>query len=147
MARPKEFDEGRALQRSMTTENATIFEILDRGAPARDRLRAVLDQAADAPDAEPAGCLVLDSTVELAPHDTAVRATLRADQDRSLAALTATITDGQRAGEITTDPRPRPRPVPDRDDQRHARRRRESSPCRPPSASWGCRSSPRAAPS
>ncbi|MFJ2838935.1 hypothetical protein ACIO52_26585 [Nocardia sp. NPDC087230] len=92
MARPKAFDEDRALQRSMTTENATIFEILDRGAPARDRLRAVLDQAADAPDAEPAGCLVLDSTVELAPHDTAVRATLRADQDRSLAALTATIT-------------------------------------------------------
>lgn len=90
----------RALARYITVKNAGIFEILDSDAPARERIGAVLRQIADATESEPAGCLVVNSVVELAPHDAAVAATLRADQERRLVALTATIESGQRAGEF-----------------------------------------------
>ncbi|WP_280216588.1 TetR/AcrR family transcriptional regulator [Nocardia neocaledoniensis] len=93
----------RALRRYMTTKNASIFEILDGDAPARERLGAVLRQVADAPDEDPTGCLVVNSTIELAPRDPAVRATLLTDQERRLDALTATVREGQRAGDITTE--------------------------------------------
>ncbi|MFD4357364.1 TetR/AcrR family transcriptional regulator [Nocardia sp. NPDC058519] len=93
----------RALRHYMTTKNAPIFEILDSDAPARERIGAVLRRIADAPDTEPAGCLVVNSIVELAPHDAAVKADLRADEERRLDALTATIESGQRAGEFALD--------------------------------------------
>lgn len=93
----------RALRRYIATKNTTIFEILDSDAPAKERIAAVLRQIVEAPDTEPAGCLVVNSIVELAPHDPQVRATLRADQDRRLAAIAATIESGRRAGEFTSD--------------------------------------------
>ncbi|WP_410876531.1 TetR/AcrR family transcriptional regulator [Nocardia sp. A7] len=93
----------RALQHYMTTKNAPLFDILDSDMPARERIGTVMRRTAEAPDTEPAGCLVVNSIVELAPHDAAARATLRADEQRRLDALTATIESGQRAGEFAVD--------------------------------------------
>jgi AcrR family transcriptional regulator len=58
----------RALRRYMTTKNATIFELLDSDESAKTKIRALLQQVIDAPEAEPTGCLVVNSTVELAPR-------------------------------------------------------------------------------
>ncbi|MEV6429720.1 TetR/AcrR family transcriptional regulator [Nocardia sp. NPDC051463] len=90
----------RALQRYMTTKNATIFQLLDSDESATAKIRALFWQVIDAPEEEPTGCLVVNSTVELAPRDHAVAATLRTDQELRLAALTAAIDSGQRAGDI-----------------------------------------------
>jgi AcrR family transcriptional regulator len=90
----------RALHRYMSTKNATIFELLDSDESAKAKLRALLWQVIDAPEEEPTGCLVVNSMVELAPRDAAVATALHADQEQRLAALTATIESGQRAGEI-----------------------------------------------
>lgn len=90
----------RALRRYMSTKNASIFDVLDGDLPARAKIRALLWQTIDAPTDDPIGCLVVNSTVELAPRDPAVAATLRADQDRRLDALTAAIRAGQRSGEM-----------------------------------------------
>ncbi|MFI9510862.1 TetR/AcrR family transcriptional regulator [Nocardia sp. NPDC052566] len=90
----------RALRRYMTVKNATIFELLDGDQPVRAKIRALLWQVVEAPEAEPLGCLVVNSTVELAPRDPEVAATLREDQERRLAALTAAFESGRRAGDI-----------------------------------------------
>ncbi|TQM26038.1 TetR/AcrR family transcriptional regulator [Nocardia bhagyanarayanae] len=90
----------RALDRYMAAKNGPIFELLDGTGSAKEKLRALLEQAADAPEDEPAGCLVVNSTVELAPRDPEVAAILRADLRRRHDAITATIAEGQRAGEI-----------------------------------------------
>ncbi len=93
----------RALRHYMATTNAPLFDILDSDAPARERIADILRRTAEAPDTEPAGCLVVNSIVELAPHDAAARELLDADGERRLDALTATVESGQRAGEFATD--------------------------------------------
>ncbi|MFC9665343.1 TetR/AcrR family transcriptional regulator [Nocardia sp. NPDC127606] len=93
----------RALRHYMTTKNAPLFDTLDSDAPARERIADILRRTAEAPDTEPAGCLVVNSIVELAPHDAAARELLDADGERRLDALTATVESGQRAGEFATD--------------------------------------------
>ncbi|MBF6127296.1 TetR/AcrR family transcriptional regulator [Nocardia brasiliensis] len=90
----------RALRRYMTTKNATTFELLDSDLDAKAKMRALLWQVVDAPEADPLGCLVVNSMVELAPHDAEVAATLREDQRRRLAALRDALESGRRAGEI-----------------------------------------------
>ncbi|WP_378739446.1 TetR/AcrR family transcriptional regulator [Nocardia brasiliensis] len=90
----------RALRRYMATKNAATFALLDGDESARAKMRALLWQVVEAPDADPLGCLVVNSMIELAPRDPAVAATLRADQELRLAALTAVLESGRRAGEI-----------------------------------------------
>ncbi|MFI0451078.1 TetR/AcrR family transcriptional regulator [Actinomadura sp. 6N118] len=92
----------RALRRYMDGKNAAIFELLEGDTPAKDKVWALLWQVIEAPADDPIGCLVVNSTVELGPHDPAVVAVLRRDLERRLDALTATIEDGQRRGEIGT---------------------------------------------
>ncbi|WP_280444408.1 TetR/AcrR family transcriptional regulator [Nocardia brasiliensis] len=90
----------RALRRYMTAKNATTFDLLDSDLDAKAKMRALLWQVVDAPEADPLGCLVVNSMVELAPHDPEVAATLREDQRRRLAALRDALESGRRAGEI-----------------------------------------------
>lgn len=90
----------RALRRYMTTKNASIFEVLDGDLPARTKIRTLLRQTIDAPADDPIGCLVVNTTVELASRDPDVATTLRVDQERRLDALTSAIRAGQRSGEI-----------------------------------------------
>ncbi|WP_280236231.1 TetR/AcrR family transcriptional regulator [Nocardia cyriacigeorgica] len=90
----------RALGRYMAVKNAATEEVLDADAPAAEKLRTLLWRTVDAPDEDPIGCLVVNSTVELGPRDTRVAATLRTDQRYRLELLTAVIESGQRAGDI-----------------------------------------------
>ncbi|MBF6328843.1 TetR/AcrR family transcriptional regulator [Nocardia transvalensis] len=90
----------RALRRYMESKNAGTFAILDGPGTAKDKVRTLLRQVIESPDSDPLGCLVVNSIVELGPRDTEVADVLRADLDRRLSALSATIAAGQRAGEI-----------------------------------------------
>lgn len=90
----------RALRRYMTVKNTATFELLDSDLNAKAKMRALLWQVVDAPESDPLGCLVVNSMVELAPHDPQIAATLREDQRRRLAALRSALESGRRAGEI-----------------------------------------------
>ncbi|RDI63007.1 TetR/AcrR family transcriptional regulator [Nocardia pseudobrasiliensis] len=92
----------RALRRYMDVKNEATFAMLDAPGSAKDRVRRVLWNVIESPDEDPLGCLVVNSMVELGPRDGEVARMLRADMDLRLAALTATIAAGQRAGEIAT---------------------------------------------
>ncbi|RKS71942.1 TetR family transcriptional regulator [Actinomadura pelletieri DSM 43383] len=91
----------KALTRYMDGRTANIIEVLEDGArPVRERLRTILDWAVR-PDADdPAGCLVVNTMVEMAPRDEATAERLQRDLRRRLDALTAAIEEGMRAGEI-----------------------------------------------
>ncbi len=90
----------RALRKYMREKNSGIFAVLDGEGPARDKLRALLWQIIDAPQDDPLGCLVVNATVELGPHDAQVAELLRTDFERRRSVLADTIAAGQRAGEI-----------------------------------------------
>ncbi len=90
----------RALRRYMTDKNAHIFAILEEPGSVRDRVRALLWLIVDAPEDDPLGCLVVNSTVELGTRYPEIARLLRADLDRRLDALTSAFSAGQRSGEI-----------------------------------------------
>ena len=91
----------RALTLYMDARTANAVEVLEDAArPVRERLRTVLEWSVTAPADDPVGCLVVNTTIELAPRDDDVAALLRKDQERRAAALRAAIEAGQRSGEI-----------------------------------------------
>ncbi|MDF5756411.1 TetR/AcrR family transcriptional regulator [Spongiactinospora sp. TRM90649] len=90
----------RALRHYMADRNASIAELLGGDLPARERIRAMLWGAVDPPPGEPAGCLVVNSMVEVAPHDAELAGVLSADYDRRLKMLVAVLEEGMRAGEV-----------------------------------------------
>ncbi|WUH97403.1 TetR/AcrR family transcriptional regulator [Spirillospora sp. NBC_00431] len=91
----------KALVHYMDVNTAKMVEVLeDTGRPVRERLRTILGWAVDPGADDPAGCLVVNTMVELAPHDAAIAERLGRDERRRLTALTAAIEEGMRAGEI-----------------------------------------------
>ncbi|XRQ11846.1 TetR/AcrR family transcriptional regulator [Actinomadura welshii] len=91
----------KALARYMEMRTSRIIQVLEDGErPVRERLRTVLEEAAEPVAGEPAGCLVVNTMVELAPHDPEIAERLERDQWRRLTALKAAIEDGMRTGEI-----------------------------------------------
>ncbi|MBB5929649.1 TetR family transcriptional regulator C-terminal domain-containing protein [Streptomyces echinatus] len=129
MARPRTFDEERALDAAMhiyntfkskhelfqralhrylTTMNEAQLAVLED--PARsgaDRIRAlfvlVLDgDAGNRPAGRSLGCLSVNTTVELAGRDAVAAGILERDTALRLAALRATVEAGRRDGSITS---------------------------------------------
>ncbi|MEU5761845.1 TetR/AcrR family transcriptional regulator [Nocardia sp. NPDC047648] len=96
----------RALRRYMTTKNAATFDLLDSRTEVRAKVHALLWQIVEAPEEDPLGCLVVNSTIELAPRDPELAAVLAADQERRLAVLTDAFEAARRAGEIAPDKKP-----------------------------------------
>ncbi|MCC3318169.1 TetR/AcrR family transcriptional regulator [Nocardia africana] len=90
----------RALRRYMESKNADTFELLDGPGSVREKIEALLWRVVDAPEDDPLGCLVVNTTVEMGPRDPEVAAMLRADLDRRMSALVAVIRGGQSSGEI-----------------------------------------------
>ncbi|MFI5541675.1 TetR/AcrR family transcriptional regulator [Nocardia sp. NPDC051900] len=97
---------GRALRRYMTAKNAATFDLLDSETGVRGMIRALLWQIVEAPDEDPLGCLVVNSTIELAPRDPELAAVLATDYQRRLAVLTDVFETARRAGEIAPDKQP-----------------------------------------
>ncbi|MFC4947760.1 TetR/AcrR family transcriptional regulator [Pseudonocardia sp. GCM10023141] len=102
----------RALRRYTDERTGWLVELAGSGRGARATLRALMLQAGsgtgiDIGVDEPAGCLVVNTTVELAARDQDVAAVLRRDAERRLAVLIAIIEAGQRDGEIDGEKDPR----------------------------------------
>lgn len=91
----------KALTLYMDTKTSSVIEVLeDAGRPVRERLRTILEWAVEPGAGDPAGCLVVNTTVEMAPHDEGIAEQLERDLRVRLAALKAAIEDGMRTGEI-----------------------------------------------
>lgn len=90
----------KALRRYMADKNAALAELLDADLPVREKIRNLLWRVVDPDPAEPAGCLVINSLVELAPRDPRIAECLRRDQEWRLQALRTAFEAGIRAGEL-----------------------------------------------
>ncbi|ADB29539.1 transcriptional regulator, TetR family [Kribbella flavida DSM 17836] len=93
----------KALARYIELKTAAALELLAGDLPVREKVRTLLWWAVEPDEDNPIGCLVVNATVELGPHDPAAADMLRRDQEVRLAALVAAIEAGRRAGEIAAD--------------------------------------------
>jgi AcrR family transcriptional regulator len=91
----------KALTHYMDGRTARLVQLMqDAEKPARERLRTVLEWAVAPDEDDPAGCLVVNSTVELGPHDPDIAGRLERHRRQRFAVLEAAIEDGMRTGEI-----------------------------------------------
>ncbi|NVI86675.1 TetR/AcrR family transcriptional regulator [Actinomadura sp. BRA 177] len=91
----------KALTHYMDNRTARLVQLMQDGEkPVRERLRTVLEWAVAPGEDDPAGCLVVNSTVELGPHDPDIAGRLERHRRQRFAVLKAAIADGMRAGEI-----------------------------------------------
>lgn len=94
----------RALRRYMETKTAKQLEVIQRSdLPIRERVRQILWDAVEPDPAGPLGCLVVNTLVELAPHEPEVAEALDRDHVVKIQALTTAFRAAQAAGEIDAD--------------------------------------------
>ncbi|MEO3800618.1 TetR/AcrR family transcriptional regulator [Nonomuraea sp. B1E8] len=90
----------KALRHYMDGRNARLAELMDSDLPVREKVGTVLGWAVEPDPEEPAGCLVVNSQVEMARHDPAVAELLRLDTDRRVRMIRSAIEVGISQGEI-----------------------------------------------
>ncbi|WP_301175249.1 TetR/AcrR family transcriptional regulator [Actinomadura geliboluensis] len=91
----------KALAHYMHHRTGRLAELMEDGAkPVREKLRTVLEWAVEPDAGDPAGCLVVNATVELGPHDPDIAERLDRDRRRRFELLKSGIEDGIRTGEI-----------------------------------------------
>ncbi|TDE28203.1 TetR/AcrR family transcriptional regulator [Nonomuraea mesophila] len=90
----------KALRHYMDGRNTRLAELMDSGLPAREKVGTVLGWAVEPDPEEPAGCLVVNSLVELGPHDPEVSELLRLDNDKRVRMMRSAIEQGMARGEI-----------------------------------------------
>jgi AcrR family transcriptional regulator len=93
----------KALARYIELKTAAVLELLAGDLPVREKVRTMLWWAVDSDPTDPIGCLVVNSMVELGPHDPVAADQLRRDQEIRQAALVAAIEAGRSTGEIAAD--------------------------------------------
>jgi TetR/AcrR family transcriptional regulator, transcriptional repressor for nem operon len=94
----------RALRRYMETKTATQLELIQRSdLPIRERVRRILWDAVEPEPADPPGCLVVNSLIELAPHEPEIAEVLDRDHAVKIETLTAAFRAAQAAGEVDRD--------------------------------------------
>ncbi|MFC5829172.1 TetR/AcrR family transcriptional regulator [Nonomuraea insulae] len=96
----------KALRRYMEERTAGLAELMAGDPPIREKIRTVLWQTVDPDPGDPAGCLVVNALVELAPHDREIAEALRRDTDRRLQLLRAAIETARARGELGADKDP-----------------------------------------
>lgn len=96
----------RALRRYAEAKDAAMMEVLDGDLPVREKVRALMRHVVESDPDDPAGCLVVNATVELGQRDPETAAWLRRNYERRFAALRAVLDQGRRTGEIDPDKDP-----------------------------------------
>ena len=94
------------LKRYLQDMRAALREELQSGPTPLDSLRAAAHRNLDFVDADaetPKGCLAVNSLVELAPHDEAVKGILQDHMSFMLTGIGETIAEGQLAGLISKE--------------------------------------------
>ena len=89
-----------ALRRYAEQKTATAAEVLEGARPVREKVRDIVWFSVDPDPADPLGCLVVNSMVELGPVDPEVAALLRRDNDHRLELLRTAFAVAMAAGEI-----------------------------------------------
>jgi TetR/AcrR family transcriptional repressor of nem operon len=95
-----------ALVRYMAEKNAILDDLRDGDDPVRDKVRRLFRWTMSRGDDDPAGCLVVNSIVELSPRDPEIAELLRRDYAVRREALRQAFETGQRRGEIDPDKDP-----------------------------------------
>ncbi|MFA1541321.1 TetR/AcrR family transcriptional regulator [Actinomadura monticuli] len=91
----------KALTHYMDDRTGRLVRLMEDGERSvRERLRTVLEWAVASGEDDPAGCLLVNSTIEFGPHDADIAERLGRDRLRRFAALKAAIEEGMRTGEI-----------------------------------------------
>ncbi|MFA1545056.1 TetR/AcrR family transcriptional regulator [Actinomadura chokoriensis] len=91
----------KALTHYMDGRTARLVQLMEDGEkPLRERLRTLLEWAVAPDEADPAGCLVVNATVEFGPHDHDIAERLERHRRQRFAVLKTAIEDGMRSGEI-----------------------------------------------
>lgn len=93
----------RALERYMAQRTGATIELLEGPLPLADKLRTLLWRSVDPEPADPAGCLAVNSIVELGLRDPAIAAALGRDQATRVRALRSAFEAGRRSGELGAD--------------------------------------------
>lgn len=89
-----------ALRRYSDEMYQRLIEILERPLPIRERIREILQQGVEPLPGDPAGCLVVNSVIELDRSDPEVAEQLHRDGERRLALMRDVLARAQAAGEI-----------------------------------------------
>jgi AcrR family transcriptional regulator len=89
-----------ALVRYMAEKNHILDDLRAGDAPVRDKIRRLFRWTMDGDDRDPAGCLVVNSMIELSPRDPGIADLLRNDYAVRREALKAAFETGQVHGEI-----------------------------------------------
>jgi AcrR family transcriptional regulator len=91
----------KALTHYMDDRTARLVQLMEDGeTPLRERLRTVLEWAVAPDEDDPAGCLVVNATVEFGRDDPEIAGRLERHRRQRFAVLKAAIEDGMRTGEI-----------------------------------------------
>ncbi|MCG5212790.1 TetR/AcrR family transcriptional regulator [Streptosporangium sp. KLBMP 9127] len=90
----------RALRHYAETMTERQVELLEGDAPVREKLRELLSRVVDEESGDPQGCLVVNTSIELAGRDEEVAALLKRDYDRRIEALRTALETGRSRGEL-----------------------------------------------
>ncbi|MEV4563671.1 TetR/AcrR family transcriptional regulator [Nonomuraea sp. NPDC049419] len=93
----------RALRHYMDVHNGSLAELMDADLPIREKVRTVLWWAVEPDPEEPAGCMVVNASIELAPHDSAIAEVLRRDEAKRIELLRTGIESARTRGELGSE--------------------------------------------
>ncbi|MEV4070823.1 TetR/AcrR family transcriptional regulator [Nonomuraea fuscirosea] len=96
----------KALLHYTAWRNAQFTELMTGEAPVKEKIRTLLWWSVDPEPADPAGCLVINTLVELAPHDQSVAELLRRDTDLRVQVIRSALETARLRGEIGADKDP-----------------------------------------
>ncbi|MFG1699287.1 TetR/AcrR family transcriptional regulator [Nonomuraea sp. NPDC049309] len=93
----------RALRHYMDVHNRSLAELMDGDLPIKEKVRTVLWWAVEPDPDEPPGCMVVNTSIELAPHDPEIAALLRHDDAKRIELLRAGIEAACTRGELDSE--------------------------------------------
>ncbi|MFC4911199.1 TetR/AcrR family transcriptional regulator [Actinomadura gamaensis] len=96
----------RALRQYVETATGRIVELMEDEAPLREKVRELLDRIVREECEDGLGCLVVNTSIELAPRDAEVAMLLERDYRRRFEAVRAACARAVRDGEISAERSP-----------------------------------------
>ncbi len=96
----------KALRHYTGWRNAEFAELMASEVPVKEKIKTLLWWSVDPDPDEPAGCLVINTLVELAPHDPHIADLLRRDTDLRVQAIRSALETARLRGEIGADKDP-----------------------------------------
>ncbi|MEW9549341.1 TetR/AcrR family transcriptional regulator [Nonomuraea sp. NPDC050783] len=90
----------RALRHYMDERDTALAELMDGDLPVKEKVRTVLGWAVEPGPDDPAGCLVVNSMIELGPHDEEVAGMLRRSHELRVRIMRTAFEAARARGEL-----------------------------------------------